>query len=55
LAAASEAAGDFDTAISAYTAAESLGMEKAGLHLRNVKTKKFAQLMKEAEVRETKQ
>jgi hypothetical protein len=54
LAATSEAVGDFDTAISAYAAAEALGMEKAGLHLRNVKTKKFAKLVKEAEIRETK-
>ncbi|KAG0044607.1 hypothetical protein BGZ83_010166 [Gryganskiella cystojenkinii] len=54
LAVTSEALGDFDTAIAAYAAAEELGMEKAGLHLRNVKTKKFAKLMKEAEVREQK-
>ncbi|KAF9436627.1 hypothetical protein BGZ76_003424 [Entomortierella beljakovae] len=50
----SEQTGDFDGAISAYQAAVDNGIETASMNLRNVKTKKFAKLAKEAEFRDTK-
>ncbi|KAF9120591.1 hypothetical protein BGZ97_003550, partial [Linnemannia gamsii] len=54
LAVISEQTGDFDGAINAYTAAVDLGIETASVNLRNVKTKKFAKLAKEAEFRDAK-
>ena len=50
----SEQTGDFDAAIVAYQAAVDLGMEQASMNLRNVKTKKFAKLAKEAEFKDSK-
>ncbi|KAF9581669.1 hypothetical protein BGW38_001228, partial [Lunasporangiospora selenospora] len=47
LAVISEQNGDFDGAIKAYQAALDLGIEKAEMNLRNVKTKKFAKMAKE--------
>ncbi|KAG0239704.1 hypothetical protein BGX31_002555 [Mortierella sp. GBA43] len=54
LAVISEQTGDFDTAINAYQAAVDLGLEQAAMNLRNVKTKKFAKLAKEAEFKDSK-
>lgn len=54
LAVISEHSGDFDMAINAYQAAVDLGLEQASINLRNVKTKKFAKLAKEAEFRDSK-
>ncbi|KAF9171480.1 hypothetical protein BGX21_011540 [Mortierella sp. AD011] len=54
LAVISEQTGDFDGAIEAYQAAVDNGLETAEMNLRNVKTKKFAKLAKEAEFRDTK-
>ncbi|KAF9194547.1 hypothetical protein BGZ51_009110 [Haplosporangium sp. Z 767] len=54
LAVISEQTGDFDGAINAYTAAVDQGLETASINLRNVKTKKFAKLAKEAEFRDVK-
>ncbi|KAG0265034.1 hypothetical protein BG011_005601 [Mortierella polycephala] len=50
----SEQTGDFDGAINAYSAAVDQGLETASINLRNVKTKKFAKLAKEAEFRDVK-
>jgi hypothetical protein len=54
LAVISEQTGDFDGAINAYSAAVDLGLDTASVNLRNVKTKKFAKLAKEAEFRDSK-
>ncbi|KAF9567685.1 hypothetical protein EC968_003184 [Mortierella alpina] len=54
LAVISEQTGDFDGAINAYKAAVDLGMETANVNLRNVKTKKFAKMAKQAEFQDTK-
>ncbi|KAG0279919.1 hypothetical protein BGZ96_001769 [Linnemannia gamsii] len=54
LAVISEQSGDFDGAINAYSAAVDLGIDTASVNLRNVKTKKFAKLAKEAEFRDAK-
>ncbi|KAF9366762.1 hypothetical protein BGX34_008720 [Mortierella sp. NVP85] len=54
LAVISEQTGDFDAAIVAYQAAVDLGLEQASMNLRNVKTKKFAKLAKEAEFKDSK-
>ncbi|KAF9911728.1 hypothetical protein EC991_002456 [Linnemannia zychae] len=54
LAVISEQTGDFDGAINAYSAAVDLGLDTASVNLRNVKTKKFAKLAKEAEFRDAK-
>ncbi|KAF9095681.1 hypothetical protein BGX23_000092 [Mortierella sp. AD031] len=54
LAVISEQTGDFDGAINAYKTAVDLGMETASVNLRNVKTKKFAKMAKEAEFRDAK-
>ncbi|KAF9120887.1 hypothetical protein BGW39_011002 [Mortierella sp. 14UC] len=48
----SEQTGDLDGAINAYSAAVDLGIDTASINLRNVKTKKFAKLAKEAEFRD---
>ncbi|KAF9313982.1 hypothetical protein BG003_004648 [Podila horticola] len=45
----SEQTGHFDGAILAYQAAVDQGMEEASMNLRNVKTKKFAELAKKLE------
>lgn len=45
----SEQTGHFDGAILAYQAAVDEGMEQASMNLRNVKTKKFAELAKKLE------
>ncbi|KAF9919696.1 hypothetical protein FBU30_010654 [Linnemannia zychae] len=50
----SEQTGDLDGAINAYSAAVDLGIDNAAMNLRNVKTKKFAKLAKEAEFRDAK-
>ncbi|KAF9961131.1 hypothetical protein BGZ65_011198 [Modicella reniformis] len=55
LAVISEQSGDFDTAIIAYQAAVDIGLEQASMNLRNVKTKKFAKLAKEAEFKDSKE
>ncbi|CAO3575129.1 unnamed protein product [Mortierella alpina] len=54
LAVISEQTGDFDGAINAYKAAVDLGLETANVNLRNVKTKKFAKMAKQAEFQDTK-
>ncbi|KAF9986540.1 hypothetical protein BGZ75_001717 [Mortierella antarctica] len=54
LAVISEQTGDFDGAINAYKAAVDLGMDTANVNLRNVKTKKFAKMAKQADFQDTK-
>ncbi|KAI1317282.1 hypothetical protein EDD11_008770 [Mortierella claussenii] len=53
LAVISENTGDFDGAINAYQAAIDNGLETASMNLRNVKTKKFAKMAKEAEFKDS--
>ncbi|KAF8980130.1 hypothetical protein BGZ46_004588 [Entomortierella lignicola] len=54
LAVISEQVGDFDGAINAYQAAIDNGLESAQMNLRNVKTKKFAKLAKDADFQDAK-
>ncbi|KAF9109884.1 hypothetical protein BGX27_007027 [Mortierella sp. AM989] len=54
LAVISEQIGDFDGAINAYQVAVDNGLETASMNLRNVKTKKFAKMAKDAEFQDTK-
>ncbi|KAG0300950.1 hypothetical protein BGZ98_008739 [Dissophora globulifera] len=50
----SEQTNDLDGAIKAYQAAVDLGLDSAEMNLRNVKTKKFAKMAKEAEFTDAK-
>ena len=50
----SEQTGDLDGAINAYQAAVDQGLTDASMNLRNVKTKKFAKMAREAEFKDSK-
>ncbi|KAF8941573.1 hypothetical protein EDD21DRAFT_332018 [Dissophora ornata] len=54
LAVISEQNGDLDGAINAYQAAVDQGLTDASMNLRNVKTKKFAKMAREAEFNDSK-